>query len=139
MPRRPRAQDEGYLYHVLNRGVGRMRLSDHDADYAAFERVLEETLGRGLGVELLAYTLMPNHRHLVLRTTRDGAMGQMIKWLTTTHAGRYRVAHGQEGIGHLYQGRYKSFIVQDDGHLLTVCRYAERNAAHASLVERAED
>jgi REP element-mobilizing transposase RayT len=65
-------------------------------------------------VILLAYCVMGNHWHLVIRTHAGGAMGQMSKWLTTTHAGRYRVAHGQVGLGRLYQGRYKSFLIEDD-------------------------
>jgi putative transposase len=52
---------------------------------------------------------------------------------------RWRVSHRTVGYGHLYQGRFKSFPVQSDGHLLTVCRYVERNALSAGLVERAED
>ncbi len=106
-----------------------------DEDFAAFERVLEAAVVRsGDEVDLLAYVVMGNHWHLVLRTHCDGAMGQFMKWLTTTHSARYRVAHGQTGIGHLYQGRYKAFVIEQDRHLRTVCRYVERNAARAGLV-----
>jgi len=132
----------GYCYHVINRANARYRMFRTDKDFAAFERVLAQAVERSTQeVELLSYCLMGNHWHLVLRLPPDchGAMGRFMKWLTTTHAGRYRVAHGQEGTGHLYQGRYKSFLIQDDAHLLTVCRYVERNAARASEVVRAED
>jgi putative transposase len=140
MPRAARLDLTGYCYHVLNRANARYRMFRKDADYEAFERVLEEAVFRAEGsVSLLAYCVMGNHWHLVVQTHADGAMGQMMKWLTTTHAGRYRVAHGQVGLGRLYQGRYKSFLIEDDPHLLSVCRYVERNAARASLVERAED
>jgi len=140
MPRTPRLDIAGHCYHVLNRANARYRMFRKDADFEAFERVLEEAVVRADGsVSLLAYCVMGNHWHLVIRTHADGAMGQMMKGLTTTHAGRYRVAHGQVGLGRLYQGRYKSFLIEDDSHFLTVCRYVERNAARASLVERAED
>lgn len=140
MPRAPRIDVAGRCYHVLNRANARFRMFRKDGDFEAFERVLAEAVDRSAGaVELFAYCIMGNHWHLVLRTREDRAMGAFMKWLTTTHAGRYRVAHGQEGIGHLYQGRYKSFMIEDDAHFLTVCRYVERNAARASLVERAED
>lgn len=132
----------GYCYHVLNRANAQYHMFRRQEDFAAFERVLAEAVRRSEGgVELLAYCLMSNHWHLVLYLPpgRDGAMGNFMKWLTTTHAGRYRVSHGQGGLGHLYQGRYKSFLVEADAHLLTVCRYVERNALQASLVERAED
>ena len=52
---------------------------------------------------------------------------------------RCHVSHGTVGRGHLYQGRFKSFPVQEDEHFLTVCRYVERNALTAHVVERAED
>jgi len=139
MPRPPRIDVSGYCYHVLNRANARFRMFRKEGDFSAFERVLEEAVVRASGkVELLAYCVMGNHWHLVLRTKADGAMGDFMKWLTTTHAGRYRVAHGQSGIGHLYQGRYKSFLIETDHHFLSVCRYVERNAARASLVKRAE-
>jgi putative transposase len=128
---------------VINRANARFRMFRKGADFEAFERVLEEAVFRADGsVSLLAYCVMGNHWHLVIQTHAHRAMGQMMRWLTTTHAGRYRVAHSrkdQDGIGHLYQGRYKSFLIEDDPHLLSVCRYVERNAARASLVERAED
>ncbi len=63
----------------------------------------------------------------------------MIRWLSHTHAMRWHVAHRSVGRGDLYQGRFKSFPVQQDEHFLTVCRYVERNALTAGLVDRAED
>jgi hypothetical protein len=58
--------------------------------------------------------------------------------LTLTHTQRWHARRGSAGSGHMYQGRYKAFLVQDDGHLLTVCRYVERNPLRARLVRRAE-
>ena len=140
MPRSPRIDVAGHTYHVLNRANARYRIFRKSADFEAFERILTEAVERAAGsVSLLAYCVMSNHWHLVLTTHEDRAMGQFMKWLTTTHAGRYRVAHAQQGIGHLYQGRYKSFLVHDEKHLLTVCRYVERNPVRAGLVTRAQD
>jgi len=137
---RPRRVDiAGYAYHVLNRSVGRRLIFEHDRDFAAFERVMAEAVEWvGGDVELLAYCIMGNHWHLVLRTCEDGAMGRFMKWLTLTHTQRYRTARGTVGDGPVYRGRYKSFIIEQDRHLLTVCRYVERNAARAGLVDRAE-
>jgi putative transposase len=61
-----------------------------------------------------------------------------MTWLTLTHTQRWHARRGSAGAGHLYQGRYKAFLVQDDGHLLAVCRYVERNPLRARLVRRAE-
>ena len=138
---RPRRVDvAGYVYHAVNRSVGRRRLFRGEADFLAFERVLAEAVERSRGgVELLAYCVMGNHWHLAVRTTRGGALSPFMQWLTLTHTQRYRVAHGNVGHGPVYQGRFKSFVVADDPHLFTLLRYVERNAARASLVTRAED
>ena len=61
-----------------------------------------------------------------------------MNWLTLTHTHRWHAYRQTVGTGHLYQGRFKSFVVQTDEHLLTVCRYVERNALRANLVDRAE-
>ena len=66
-------------------------------------------------------------------------MGQFLYWTTMTHSARYHAHYHTTGEGHLYQGRFKSFPVQDDGHFYVVCRYVERNALAAGLVSRAED
>ncbi|MBN2447303.1 MAG: transposase [Phycisphaerae bacterium] len=138
MPRTARIQPGGVVFHALNRGNSRARLFFHDKDYAAFERVLAETLEH-VPLRLLAYCLMPNHWHLLLWPERDGQLGRFMQRLTTTHARRWRSVRQQVGEGHVYQGTYKSFPVQDDLHLLAVCRYVERNALRAELVTRAED
>ena len=62
-----------------------------------------------------------------------------MRWITATHTMRYHAHYHTSGEGHLYQGRFKSFPLQDDDHFLTVCRYVERNALRAGLVKRAED
>ena len=113
------------VYHVLNRANGRQALFDDEGDYAAFERVLAEAQQR-LPMRLLAYCLMPNHWHRVLWPFGDGDLSRFLAWLT--HTQRWHADRHTTGSGHLYQGRFKSFLVQTDAHLLTVCRYVERNA-----------
>ena len=137
MPRPPRADEAGGLYHALNRGNARTRIFRKAADYEAFERILAEGLER-CDVRLFCYQLMPNHWHLVLRPNRDGEMSRFLRWVTATHTMRYHAHYHTSGAGHVYQGRFKSFPVQDDEHFLTVCRYVERNALRAELVQRAE-
>jgi len=129
----------GYVYHVLNRGNGRMTIFEDAGDYDAFERVLEEAAEREPGVGVLAYCLMPNHWHLVLRPTRSGELSRFVRWLTLTHTQRWHAHRRTVGGGHVYQGRYKSFLVETEGYLAMVCRYVERNALRANLVKRAED
>ena len=138
MPRRPRIDTGGLVYHVLNRRVGRQTLFEHNRDYVQFERVLEEAVVRS-GIRLTAYCLMPNHWHLLLWPHADGQLSETLRWLTVTHTQRWHAAHGTAGTGPLYQGRFKSFPVQTNGHFLTVARYVERNALRARLVRRAEN
>ena len=82
---------------------------------------------------------MPNHWHLILRPRAAGEMSRFLRWVTATHTMRYHAHYHTSGEGHLYQGRFKSFPIQDDEHFRTVCRYVERNALRAGLVSRAED
>ena len=115
MPRTARMTPGGVIFHCLNRGNDRRPIFDNDEDFAAFERVLEATLD-AVPVRLLAYCLMPNHWHLLLRPTQDGQLGAFMQRLTTTHVRRWHRLRHSEGHGHLYQGTYKSFPVQDDRH-----------------------
>src|SRR3972149_2986627 len=87
MPRPPRADEAGALYHVLNRGNGRATIFRKDEDFAAFERILAEGLER-YEVQLFSFQLMPNHWHLVLRPERDGQMSQFFRWETPSPPGR---------------------------------------------------
>jgi putative transposase len=138
MSRTARQAPGGYIYHVLNRAVARLPLFRKEADYAAFEQVMLEANERH-PTRLLAYCLMKNHWHFVIWPRKDDELTALMRWLTHTHVMRWHVAHGTVGCGSLYQGRFKAFPVQDDPHFLTVCRYVERNALTAGVVERAQD
>ena len=134
----PRADEAGGLYHALNRGNARAPIFRKDTDFEAFERILSEGLDR-YDVQLFAYQLLDNHWHFVLRPNQDGEMSRFMRWVTATHTMRYHAHYHSSGEGHVYQGRFKSFPVQDDEHFLTVCRYVERNALRAELAQCAED
>ncbi len=137
MPRSARHCIGPAIYHVLNRANSRRRLFYSDQDYLAFMNVLLEA-HRRWPVQVLALCIMPNHWHLVLRPTEDGQLSLFMRWLTQTHTQRWRHAKRTVGHGALYQGRFKSFLVQEDEHFLIVCRYVERNALRARLNDRAE-
>ena len=138
MPRAARVAPGGLIYHVFNRSVGRMDLFKKDADFEAFQRVILEAQRR-FPVRILAYCIMSNHWHFVPWPDKDGQLTDFFRWLANTHAMRWRVSHHTVGYGHLYRGRFKSVPVQDDPHLLTLCRYVERNALSAGIVRRAEN
>jgi putative transposase len=137
MPRRLRFATGGFVYHALNRAVARAALFETPADFDAFEKVLLEAKD-WRPVRLLGWCVMPNHWHLVLWPRADGDLSEFLRWLSVTHSRRWHSHHRTAGTGALYQGRFKSFPVQQDEHLLAVLRYVERNPLRAGLVERAE-
>jgi putative transposase len=136
MPRGARDALGGYCYHVLNRGNGRRTVFHKEGDFAAFANLLREA-GERIDVRLLAYCLLGNHFHLLLWPRRDGDLSAYMMWLTTAHVRRYHQHYHSSG--HVWQGRFRSFPIQENGHLLTVHRYIERNAVRAGLVQRAQD
>lgn len=138
MPRRARIAPGGMVFHVLNRAVDRKILFESDTDYAAFEKVLTETLAvRPMCI--CGYSIMPNHWHMVLWPENDGDLAAFLHRLTVTHAVRWRKERGTTGNGHVYQNRYKSFPIETDESFYRVVRYVERNALRAELVPHAED
>jgi len=126
------------VYHVLNRANGKRRIFEHDRDYLAFERVLAEVQER-VPMRILAWCVMPNHWHLLLWPWQDGDLSNYMRLVTLTHTQRRHAYRASTGTGHIYQGRFKSFVVQNDPHFLAVSRYVEANALHGNLVQRAED
>jgi putative transposase len=123
------------IYHALNRGNRREAVFHKAEDYDAFVTAMADARRR-LPVDIFGYCLMPNHFHLVLRPRADGDLGRWMQWLLTAHARRYHRHHRTSG--HVWQGRFKAFPIQDDEHLITVLRYVERNPLRAELVARAE-
>jgi len=114
-----------------------MRLFRKPADYEAFLHILDRTL-QSQPMRICAFCLMPNHWHLVLWPEEDGQLGPFMQKLTITHVRNWQEHHGRVGEGHVYQGRYKSFPIEDDEHFYHVVRYVERNALRAGLVDEAE-
>lgn len=125
------------VYHVLNRANGRLRLFKKAEDFLAFERVMKEAHDQ-VPIRVLGWCLMSNHWHFVLWPKHDGQLTAFMRKLTHTHAQRWNAAHDAVGHGHVYQGRFKSFAVQDDEHLLALLRYVERNPLRANCVRRLE-
>lgn len=139
MPRSARRSIGGEVYHVLNRAAQRHRIFRTEKDFLAFEQLLYDAHERVPGVKVLAWCIMGNHWHLLLKPSKDGELSAFMFWLTVTHASRWRKAHHTVGHGPLYQGRFKSFVVQKDDHLLIAGRHIERNPLRAKLVQRAQD
>jgi putative transposase len=135
MPRIPRGQKTGSLYHIINRGNGRAEVFHHGEDYRGFTDLLGEARAK-FPVALLAFCLMPNHFHLVIQPRSPEALSAFMQWTMTCHVRRYHRLYRSSG--HVWQGRFKSFPIQQDDHLLVVLRYVLRNPVRARLVDRVE-
>ena len=125
------------MFHVLNRGVGRMKLFRKDGDYEAFEAIVEKTLIT-CPMRICSYCLMPNHWHFVLWPKNDGDLARFMQKLTVTHVRNWQEHRRRVGYGHVYQGRYRSFPVETDESFYRVARYVERNAMRSGLSDDAE-
>ena len=136
MGRTARIAPGGVCYHVMSRGNKRETVFHTAADYDDFVWLMASACER-IPMRLLAYCLMPNHFHFVLWPHDTGDMSQWMHWLLTSHVVRYHKKRGTSG--RVWQGRYKSFPIEEDRHLLTVLRYVERNPVRANLVSRAVD
>jgi putative transposase len=136
MARAPRSIIANEYYHVLNRANRRAEVFHEPFDYHAFVALMAKAQQR-LPLPILAVCLMPNHVHLVVRPSAADDLARWTQWLFATHARHYHQKY--KTTGHVWQGRFKSFLIQDDHYLLTVLRYVERNALSAKLVSAAED
>jgi putative transposase len=124
---------EGLIYHVINRGNNRQPVFHGDGDYAAFLQAVADLKERKR-FDLFGYCLMSNHIHLLVRP-REGTISRLVQSLLVSHTQRFHRFHHSSG--HVWQGRFKSPVIQDDDHLLTVLRYIEANPLRAGIVERA--
>lgn len=136
MPRIPRGQLVGHAFHLLNRGNGRATVFHNDGDYRAFIDLLAEAKQR-TPVKVAAFTVLPNHFHLVLEPASSSGLSAFMQWWLTTHVRRYHRLRGTSG--HVWQGRFKSFPIQTDEHFLTVVRYVLQNPVRAGLVKQTGD
>ncbi len=137
MPRTARRFIDGLTYHLLNRGNRRQTVFSQPVDYEVFLTTLADALEK-VPIGVLAYSVMPNHFHLVVWPQSGVEISAFMRWLMNAHIRRHHRFRELWGTGHLYQGRYKAFPVQTDHHLLTVLRYVEANPLRAKLVPRAE-
>ena len=138
MPRLPRVDVGGEIYHIINRANARLPIFFKEEDYKLFESILEEAQGK-YDMRILAYCLMPNHFHLILYPRNDKDLQKFMQWVTLTHTQRWHIQNSTIGSGHLYQGRYKSFLIEKDRYLNAVIRYVERNPLRAKLVKKTEN
>jgi len=135
MPRPLRPIADGLVYHVINRGNNRQAVFGSEGDYRAFLKAIADLQER-MPFDLYGYCLMSNHVHLLIRP-RGASISRIVQSLLVSHTQRYHRFHRSSG--HVWQGRFKSPVIQDDDHLLAVLRYIEANPLRARMAERAGD
>jgi REP element-mobilizing transposase RayT len=127
--REPRIEIAGGIYHLFARGNERREIFLDDDDRIAFMETLATTRRR-YAFQVLAYCLMDTHYHAVVRTLEPN-LSDGMQYLGSVYAQRFNRRHGR--VGHLFQGRFRSVLVQNGGHLLNEIRYVTRNRLRAGL------
>lgn len=135
MARQWRIEYEGAFYHVLSRGIEQRDIFYDDEDRHNFLDILERMSER-FDIDTYAYVLMNNHYHLLIKTNASN-LSRSMQWLGTTYTGRFNRRHSRSG--HLFQGRFKSIIVENDAYLIQLSCYIHRNPVRAGLVKRLAD
>ena len=135
MARAWRIEYEGALYHVLSRGNERQDIVINDDDRQLFLATVGE-MGERFEIDIFAYVLMDNHYHLLFRTNRANLCRSM-QWFGATYTKRFNLRHNRSG--HLFQGRFKNMLVQNDAYLLQLSYYIHRNPLRAAVVRRSAD
>lgn len=129
MPRKERITEPG-IYHIINRGVERRDIFNEHSDYAFFLELLLK-LSKDYDVIIHTYALMTNHYHILLETKQNN-LSKAIQFLNDKYAKYYNKKYTR--VGHLWQGRYKSYALYDDAHFWIVAKYIERNPIKANMV-----
>jgi REP element-mobilizing transposase RayT len=123
------------IYHAYSRGTGPMVIYRDDEDYAAFTRMLRKA-ERLFSWKLIAYCLMPTHYHVVLEVKVDDLSNGMQR-LNSSYAHYFNRRHGRTGA--LFQGRFRTRLVDTDEYLDELCAYVPFNPVRAGHCERPQD
>lgn len=135
MARPLRIEYEGALYHVTARGNERGKVFFTKADYQKFKEYLRDGQTK-FGFILHCYVLMTNHYHLLIETP-EGNLGKIMHFLNSSYTTYINIKRKRSG--HLFQGRYKSILVDKDSYLLELSRYLHLNPVRANMVEHPEN
>lgn len=136
MPRAPRLVLAGQAYHVIQRGNNRRVIFFEDAGRRFFQSALGEALAAH-DCQLHAYVLMTNHLHLLIAPRTEAGIGGLMQSLGRRYVAHVNRTHGRTGT--LWEGRFKSTIVDAEDYVTACYRYIEANPLRARMVERPED
>ncbi|MFH1504962.1 MAG: transposase [Candidatus Omnitrophota bacterium] len=133
MSRPLRIEYPGAWYHIMNRGRRREEIFLDAKDYRKIFSIIEECTRR-LELEVYAYSLLPNHYHLLIRTPQ-GNLSRIMRHLNGVYAQDFNKRYGLEGS--VFRGRFKSIVVEEESYLLALLRYIHQNPVRAQIVKKA--
>ncbi|MEZ4600802.1 MAG: transposase [Syntrophotaleaceae bacterium] len=136
MPRQPRLDIPGLVFHIMGRGIEGRNIFQDDKDREGFLKRLADEVSKPGGPHLYAWALLPNHFHLLIRNG-EGLLSPMMRRLMTGHAVSYNLRHKRQG--HLFQNRYKSIVVEEEPYFLELVRYIHLNPVRAGILQNMEE
>ena len=135
MPRTSRKKSESGIYHIMLRGINRQKVFMDEDDYEKFLQIIKDCKAIS-GFKLMAYCLMGNHLHLLMKEEKE-ELSQIFKRIGVRYVLWFNNKYGRAG--HLFQDRFKSEPVDDDGYFLTVLRYIHQNPVKAGLCKNVSE
>jgi putative transposase len=135
MPRALRIEYNGAYYHVMNRGINRMKIFLNENHINIFLTLLEE-ISILFGIKIHSYCLMDNHYHLLLETPHAN-LGKAMRHLNGLYTQRFNRLENRDGA--LFRGRYKAILIEAENYLLQVSRYIHLNPLEANIVKDPND
>jgi len=136
MPRPLRITLPNLPFHILNRGNNRQKVFIDEFDFIYFIDLLKR-FKKELNFKLYHFCLMPNHTHFIMEPTTEGSLPKIMLKLTLAHTRYFNKKY--HGVGHVWQGRYKSSLIDKDNYFIWCGIYSELNPVRAGLVENPED
>lgn len=136
MPRRARFTIDDGIYHVMVRGNNQNRIFNDEKDFNFFLELLRENKEK-YSLKVYHYVLMDNHAHMIIKSPNGEKLSGAMKRINVTYTRYYRKRY--KGIGHFFQDRFKSFLIQNGKYLLECGRYVELNPVRAGIVKNPAD
>ena len=130
------ASHQGGYYHVYNRGAGHGRIFQEAENYLFLLRQVKYYV-QALGIAVIAYCLLPNHYHFLVRQDGEKPVGLLFQRIFNSYSKAFNKRYGRTGT--LFEGPYRAIPVTDEAYLLHLCRYIHANPVRHGLVERLEE
>lgn len=136
MPSPPRINETGFVHHVIARGNNKQNLFKDPSDFLKFSHFLSEAITR-YPLAIYNYALMTNHFHLLVETKQEGSLSKVLEETTREYAKYFNKKY--DHIGHVFQGRFKSIVIEEEKYFFLCSRYIDLNPIKACIVNQPEE